>query len=268
MQSKKGRSGGLRLLDDLVSDGLTQFTSADAAARLGRSAAATGNLLKRLVRDGLLDRVRRGHYAIRQLGMLGTVAASESVLLAVAAGFAHVPHRVAYRTALDQLDLLAHPSRTIQIALLKPTRSETLSGRRLTVVQEPDTALRVGAQKQEGVCISDLERSLLDAAARPELVGGIAILAEAMGAAASKGVDVGRLMKYAGELSWGAALRRIGSIADTLHIAGLAGRLEPLTKPTSDIELEPGHHVSSYRDSKWWVRWEHPPSELQNVVHQ
>jgi predicted transcriptional regulator of viral defense system len=256
------------MLDGFVSEGLTQFTSADAAARLDRSPAATGNLLRRLVRDGLLDRVRRGHYAIRQLGMLGTVAAAENVLLAVAAGFAHMPHRVAYRTALDQLDLLAHPSRTIQVALTKPTRSATLSGRRLIVVQESDTALSVGAKRQDGVYISDLERSLLDAAARPELVGGVAVLAEAIGAAASKGVDVARLTSYARELSWGPALRRIGSIADTLRIIALADRLEPLTKPTSDIDLEPGHDTSSYRDSKWWVRWEHPPSELQNVVHQ
>ena len=264
----EGRPTGLRLLDELVSVGLTQFTSADVASRLGRSPAATGNLLSRLVRDGLLDRVRRGHYAIRQLGTLGTVAAAENVLLAVSAGFAHVPHRVAYRTALDQLDLLAHPSRTIQVALAKPTRSETLSGRRLAVVQESDAALGVGAKRQDGVCISDLERALLDAAARPDLVGGASVLAEAIAAASSKGVDAGRLMTYARALSWGPALRRIGSIADTLKIAGLAERLEPLAKPTSDIDLEPGHETSSYRDSKWWVRWDQPPSELQNVVHQ
>src|SRR6202050_388457 len=262
-----GQSAGLRLLDEFVSEGLAQFTSAEAAVRLGRSAAATGNLLARLVRDGLLDRVRRGHYAIRQLGTLGTTAAAENVLVSVAAGFHDVRHRVAYRTALDQLDLLAHPSRSIQVALAKPTRSETLSGRRLTVVQEPETALEVGARKQDGVFISDLERSLLDAAARPELVGGIAVLAEALGAS-SKDVDADRLTSYARALSWGPALRRIGSLADTLHIAGLAGRLEPLTKPSSDIDLEPGHEASSYRDAKWWVRWDHSPSELQNVVHQ
>jgi len=235
-----GQSAGLKLLDEFVSDGLTQFTSADAAVHLGRSAAATGNLLARLVRDGLLDRVRRGHYAIRQLGTLGTTAAAENVLLSVAAGFGDVRHRVGYRTALDQLDLLAHPSRSIQVALAKPTRSETLSGRRLTIVQEPEAALE----------------------------GGIAVLAEALGAASSKGVDAERLTSYARVLSWGPALRRIGSLADTLHIAGLAGRLEPLTKPSSDIDLEPGQEASSYRDAKWWVRWDHSPSELQNVLHQ
>lgn len=259
---------GLTLLDQFIREGLTQFSSTEASVRLGRSAAATGNLLARLVRDGLLDRVRRGHYAIRQIGSLGTTAAAENVLLSVAAGFGDVPHRVAYRTALDQLDLLAHPSRSIQVALTKPTRSEKLSGRKLTVVQESEQALAVGAKKQDGVFISDFERSLLDAAARPELVGGAAVLAEALDAAASRGIDPMRMMNYARELSWGPALRRIGSIADTLRIDGLAGRLEPLIKPTNDIDLEPGHHSSSYRDAKWWVRWDLSPSELENVVHQ
>jgi predicted transcriptional regulator of viral defense system len=266
MRSRK-RLAGLNLLDELVSEGLTQFTSAQAASRLDRSAAATGNLLGRLVRDGLLDRVRHGHYAIRQLGTLGTTVAAENVLLAVAAGFGDVRHRVAYRTALDQLDLLAHSSRSIQVALTKPTRSKTLSGRRLTVVQEPEENLGVGARKEDGVFISGLERALLDAAARPELVGGAAVLAEAIGAAAAKGVDAARLIEYARALSWGPAVRRIGSIADTLRIAGLAGRLQPLEDPTSDIDLEPGHE-SAYRDAKWWVRWDRLPSELENVVHQ
>ena len=255
-------------MDELVGEGLVQFTTSQAAARLGKSTAATGNLMQRLVRDGLVDRVRRGHYAIRQLGTLGTDAAAENVLLAVSAGFGYVPHRVAYRTALDQLDLLAHPSRTIQVALTRPTRSETLSGRPLVVVEEPELSLNVGARSQDGVYISDLERALLDAAARPELVGGDAILAEAIGAAASKGVDAARLTSYALALSWGAALRRIGSIADTLRIRGLSEQLAPLAKPTSDLDLEPGQAASTYRDSKWWVRWGHPPSELQNVVFQ
>ena len=130
----------------------------------------------------------------------------------------------------------------------------------------------VGATKRDGVFISDLERSLLDAAARPELVGGAAVLAEALAAAASKGIDPTRMTDYARALSWGPALRRIGSIADTLSIVGLAGRLEPLTKPTSDIDLEPGQGTSQgkslYRDAKWWVRWELVPSELENVVRQ
>ena len=263
----KERDAGLRLLDELVAEGTSQFTASEAATRLARSRTGTANLLHRLLREGLIDRVRRGHYAIRQLGTLGTAAAAEDVLLAVAAGFANTQHRVAYRSALDRLDLLSHPSRTIQVALTKPTRTETLSGRPLVSVVESDASLSIGSAKQNGTFMSDLERALLDAAARPELVGGTAVLAEAL-AAASKRVEPARLMEYARQLAWGPALRRIGSIVDALGLEGLAARLQPLSKPTSDIELEPGHKTSAWRDSKWWVRWDQSPDEIQNVVHQ
>ena len=63
---------------------------------------------------GLIDRVRRGHYAVRQLGVLGTPAAAEDVALSVGAALSGVPHRVGYRSALSEHDLVLHPARTIQ----------------------------------------------------------------------------------------------------------------------------------------------------------
>ena len=50
-----------------------------------RSKTATANLLKRMQTASLIDRVRRGHYAVRQLGVLGTPAAAEDVALSVGA---------------------------------------------------------------------------------------------------------------------------------------------------------------------------------------
>src|ERR1041384_2388077 len=108
---------GLQLLNKLAAEGQLQFTAQQAEARLARSPTSTSNLLRRLVRDGLIERVRRGCYAIRHPGMLGTAVAAEDVLLAVAAGFPDTAHRVAYRSALDHLELLVHPSRVIQVAL-------------------------------------------------------------------------------------------------------------------------------------------------------
>lgn len=261
------QDAGLQLLDALVAKGQAQFTAEEAATRLERSATSTSNLLHRLLREGLIDRVRRGRYAIRPLGMLGTTAAAEDVLLAVAAGFFQTPHRVAYRSALDHLGLLVHPSRSIQVALTKPTRSEKLSDRPLITVIEPEEALAVGAEQHGEAFVSNLERALLDAAARPELAGGIAILAEALSAASAR-VDPDRLTDYARRLQWGAALRRIGSIADALELQGLAGKLTPLVKPTGDIDLEPGSHGSAWRDAKWRVRWNQAPEQLSNVVHR
>lgn len=258
---------GLRLLDDLVAEGMLHFDFDDAIDRTGRSRTATANLLARLLRDGLIERVRRGKYAIRPLGVLGTSAASEDVLFAVSAGFSRTSHRVAYRSALEELDLLTHPSRSIQVAAVKSTRSVSLSGRPLRVVVEPEETISIGATKRGATYVSDVERALLDAAARPELIGGAAVLAEAIVAAAGQ-VNTARLLDYAERLNLGAGLRRIGSIADSLDVAGLARKLHPLAKPTSDIDLEPGAGESVWRDARWWVRWARTHAELANVARQ
>jgi predicted transcriptional regulator of viral defense system len=106
----------LQLLDDKLTKGQAGLTSREVRERLGLSPQAASNLLTRWRDAGLLDRVAPGHYAIRQLGLLGTRAVSEDIALAVGAFFADEPHRIAYRSALDYHGLLTRPARAIQVA--------------------------------------------------------------------------------------------------------------------------------------------------------
>ena len=259
---------GLTLANELAAQGRTGFTFAEAQACVNLSPTATANLLKRMVTDGLVDKVRRGHYVLRPLGVLGTPSVAEDVALAVRAAFGDTPHRLAYRTALYEHDLITHPLRSIQVATTKRTRSETLSGWPLRAVVEPEAELRVGSMRWNGTSMSDLERALLDAAHRPSLVGGVEVLVEAVAAASSR-VDVDTLTQYARQLKRSAALRRIGSIADALDIDGLAHQLKPLSIPTSDIDLEPGTDQKTvWRDARWRLRWSHTVDELQAIAEQ
>lgn len=262
------RNASLTFVDDLVADGMVFFTFHEAQRRLGRSRAATGNVLKRMVATGLIERVRHGHYVVRQLGVLGTPSVAEGIDLAVAAAFASIPHRMAYRTALDEHDLVTRPSRSIQVASTKRIRAKTLSGRPLHIVRESESMIRVGAIFSGESRVSDLERALLDAARRPTLVGGAAVLAEAV-AAGSASVDTTRLTRYALTLGWASALRRVGSIADALVLQGLAGRLSPVKAITADLDLEPGSSETyAWRDARWRIRWPQPIDEIEAVVLQ
>lgn len=72
---------------------------------------------------------------------------------------------------------------------------------------------------------SGVERSLLDGAARMDLIGGANVLAEALNAAQP---DPAVLQRLAGEIGAAPALRRIGSLVDQLPIPELVHRLEPL----------------------------------------
>lgn len=262
------RNTALRLVNDLVADGKVHFTFAEAQQRFGRSPPATGNLLQRMLVAGLIDRVRRGHYVVRQLGVLGTPSVAEEVALAVGAAFAGIPHRMAYRTALDEHDLIVHPARSVYVATPERIRAKTLSGRPLHIVREPESSISVGAVACGLSWVSGIERALLDAAMRPNLVGGAAVLAEAIAAAGNR-MDATALTHYAQDLAWAAALRRIGSIADTLEVEGLAGRLHPLRPLTADLDLEPGVNMPrAWRDARWRVRWPQSPAEIASVAKQ
>jgi predicted transcriptional regulator of viral defense system len=255
----------LKPLDDRLAVGKTTLTSGELREELGISPSAASNLLARWRRAGLVDRVARGRYAIRQIGLLGTRASSEDVALAVAALVGERAHRIAYHSALDFHGLLTRPVRTVQIASPHRFSSTEISGRPLEIVFERADTVGLGIEPTDyGAIVSNLERTLVDAAARPDLVGGYFPLAEAL---AGSNPDPTRLLDLAKQLDAGPALRRIGSLADRLELAGLAGELEPLTPPRWDLDLDPGLRESSsvFRDSMWRIRW---PVDPRGVAHE
>lgn len=257
---------GLALANELVAGGCSTFTFGEAEKRLGKSKTATANLLKRMEKDGLVDRVRRGHYVVRQLGVLGTPAAAESVALSVGAALNGVSHRIAYRSALYEHDLVVHPSRSIQVAVERRIRTRSLSGWPLQVVIESPEKIGVGRVPWEASHISDRHRAVLDAAWRPRLVGGIEVLADSFAAAAHE-LDAEVLMDYARRLGWSAALRRLGSLAGALALEPLQGFLQPISPITADLDLEPGTgEPTVWRDSRWRVRWQRSVDELLAVI--
>lgn len=259
---------GLSLANELAAEGVSAFTFEEAWKRLGTTKPAAANLLRRMERAGLIDRVRRGHYATRPLGLLGTPAVAEDIALCVGAAFKGVPHRIAYRTALYEHDLIVHPVRSIQIAVARPVRTTTLSGQPLKIAIEPPEKLDVGRIPRGTSWISDLHRAVLDAAHRPTLVGGLEVLAEAF-AAAVPDLRVEILVEYARQLGWSAALRRLGSLADALALRSLEGELTPPKPISADLDLEPGNHGRTvWRDKRWRVRWPCAVDEVSAVIGQ
>ncbi len=258
----------LKPLDDRLAVGMTTLTSRELREELGISPSAASNLLTRWRRAGLVDRVARGRYAIRQIGLLGTRASSEDVALAVAALVGGRAHRIAYHSALDFHGLLSRPVRTVQIASPHRFTGTVISGRPLEVVFEHADTVELDIEAAgHGAVVSNLERTLLDAAARPDLVGGYFPLAEAL---AGSSPDATRLFDLAEQLDAGPALRRIGSLADRLELPGLAGKLWPLVPPRWDLDLDPGLRESSgvFRDSVWRIRWPADPRAVAQEIAQ
>lgn len=244
-------------LDDLASEDRLVFTAQELRERLDLSPQAASNLVKRWRDTGLIDVVRRGVYALRPLGRMGTRLASEDVALAVAAAFRDKQHRIAYLSALDYHGLLDHPARTIQVASPHRLRASPISGRRLGLIYEPSNTVRLGSiRTPSGAYVSTPERALIDAAARPDLVGGAEVLIEVM---RSYQFDLQVVQELAEELNASASVRRLGSVARQLQISPLTN-LKPLSPPLGDIPLDPAYAADrEYRDPAWRVVWySHP----------
>ena len=61
----------------------------------------------------------------------------------------------------------------------------------------------------------------------------------------------------------------MGSLADTLVLEPLAGRLTPIKPITVGLDLEPGtDDLAVRRDSRWRVRWPRTGDELLAVIGQ
>ena len=200
--------------------------------------------------------------------MLGTPAAAEDVALSVGAALKGVPHRIAYRSALYEHDLVVHPARSIQVATDRRVRTTTLSGRPLRTVIEPPEALEVGRVPWGDILAF---RSL---SRRPRRGAASTACRRAGGAGGSLRRRYSRpardvLTEYARRLGWAAALRRLGSLADALALKPLAGRLKPIKPITADLDLEPGtDDPTVWRDSRWRVRWPRTGDELLAVIGQ
>ena len=252
---------GLELLNQLTREGRTAVSATEVQTTMGLSPQATSNLLTRLTRAGLLDRVVAGRYAIRQLGNLGTSAVWDDLGSAVAALFAPHAHRIGFLTALDHHGLLVRPVRPVQVASPFRPRENSLTGRPLRVVRESEATVLIGTQPLGPSRLATVERALLDTASRPALTGGAARLAEALAAVrATSG-----LRDLAERVGGGAAYRRIGSIAATLSLP-VADGLERLPWRTL-VELDRrARGEGGWVDTTWGVAWPYPPSELEAVV--
>lgn len=252
--------GALRLLNGFVRRGDTAFSAAEFRHGMGMSPQATSNLLTRLTKVGLVDRVAAGRYAIRQIGTLGTAAVWDDLGSAVAAVLVGHPHRVGFLTALDHHGLLVRPVREVQVASWYRPREKSLSGRRLRVVREDVATVLVGTEPLGPSRVATIERALLDVASRPAL-GGISCVAEALGAA-ERIVGLGDL---AMEIKADAGFRRIGSIATSLSLP-VGRELEPPRWRTL-VELDrKARSGKGWVDKAWGVAWAYPKSELLAVV--
>ena len=236
--------------------------SLPAAGRaMGAPGAAAALQLRRLVRQGWIERLRRGLYLVKPLNAApNQPAIPEDPWVLAREVFS--PCYIGGWSAAEHWELTEQIFRSTLIVTATPARKTEvcIGGHDFRVFRVPQVRLTVGVVKvwrgPERVDVSGLERTILDGLRNPELVGGGRHLAQIFRAYGEhKQRDFGRLLDVSRETASGAAWKRLGFLVERLwpsEAKVIATARRHLT--TGYVRLDPGnrHHGKL---SKRWRLW-------------
>lgn len=258
------------LLLRLSAEGKTIFSVAEAQAITGKSYAATTTLLSQLVKKRWLVRLVPGKYLIVPLeaGLEGIPMADRYVIAREVLDA--LPYYISHHSAMELHQMTTQPVNTVTVTVPRQRASRTIAGVEYRFVYANPRAFwgcePIWATAQEQVQVSDLEKTLLDCAARPHLCGGLGELAKGLWLR-KDGLDERRLVAYAQRLDHKAAAKRIGFL---LEAHGLArsetiAALGSLVNPGYDL-LDPNLPDAGAYRARWRLRINLDPEELRAIV--
>lgn len=246
-------------LTRFASEGRRIFTT-DQAREFWGDAAYTGNILGRLEKGGWLYRLERGVYMIVPLEAGPERVWSESAL--VIASYLVQPAAVAYWSALHYWQMTEQVPHTVfvQSTSRKHQRTKEVLGvtyRFVTVAPARFFGVVRRTFNGQPFYVTDREKTLVDAADRPELSGGAAQLAQALRAGWQE-LDWSRLDEYLARWPGGGPLKRLGYLVESLALP-LPDREKRLARwrekvTTGIIALEPGLDGEGRIVTRWGVR--------------
>lgn len=243
----------------LAGDGQTIFT-VEQAQHFWGDGAYTANVLGRLENKGWLRRLERGTYMIIPLEAGPARDWTESAL--VIAPHLIQPAAIAYWSALHYWNLTEQLPHTIfvQSTRRKYRPQKEVLGipfRFIIVTESKFFGVIKHTLNSQPVYITDREKTLLDAADRPDLSGGIGQLAQALHTAWAD-VNWQKLDEYLIRYGAGSVTKRLGYLVETLQLP-LPGREERLAhwrrSLTAGIALlEPGRGNTGHIVTRWRLR--------------
>jgi len=235
------------------------FTTARAAGFWG-SPSYTKAVLHELVKKEWIARLTRGTYLVIPLEAGPERLWSEQAAV-VAQHLVH-PSAVAYWSALHYWHLTEQIPRVtfVQTPKRLSRREVEVRGMRFRFVAVGERrffGLATHTANGHPVVVTDREKTLIDAADRPDLAGGVTQLAEALRQGIGE-VDWKRLDTYLARFGSGAVYKRLGYLVEALRIpipqaeARLARWRSHLSAGISP--LEPGAGEKGRTVTRWRIR--------------
>ena len=270
MVNKTLGSNSARLLKALAEENQTVFSVADAQAILGGSYDAALLTLRRLTRTGWLVHLTAGSYAIVPLSS-GDEAVPEANRYVIARELmGETPYTISHESAMDVHNMLTRPVTRVIVTTPRRLAGREILGVPYHFVYAPLSALwgsePVWVTPYEQVTVSDLERTILDGLARPDLCAGVSQVATGLWMRQDD-FDWDKMGQHAHKLGRGAVAQRLGYLLELFELGtpSLIGRLQEMVT-ASYARLDSLLPNEGPYLARWRLRLNLEPETLQAIV--
>jgi len=264
-----GSTGG-RLLTALAGDNRTVFSIADAQEVLGSSYDVTRQIVRRLTRSGWLVRLTAGRYAIVPLssGEEATPQVNRYVIVRELLG--ETRYYISHESAMDVHNMLTRPVTTVIVTTARRLAGREILGVPYRFVYAPPAALwgcePVWVTPYERAAVSDLEKTILDGLARPDLCAGVSQVATGLWLRQDE-FDWDKMAQYARKLGRRAVAKRLGYLLELYDLGtpSLIGSLQEMVT-ASYAQLDSLLPDGGPYLARWRLRINLEPETLQAII--
>jgi len=258
MYSKTLGPENARLLTTLVSQKHSIFAIDDACQILGKSYQATVVLLQRLKKSGWVVGLGAGKYAVVPLDAGNDAQPGVSPLVIARALIGDAPYYISYESACGIHQMFPSTNLSVFVTTTRriPTRHVLkVSYKFITAKPTSFWGCRlVKVTPEDQVNVSDLERTIVDGLARPELCGGLSKVIFGL-CNRKNDLDFGKMITYAKKMGNQAVAKRLGYLLEHYQL-GTPHEIGELQASigSSYILLDPQSQPAGKYTARWRLR--------------
>lgn len=258
------------LITSLYSEEREIFHIEDVCRLTGLSAKSARSLVGKLVKRGIVTRLKPGLYNIvpMQLGKEMEYVGDPYLIAASLVG--ETEYYISHASAMDIHGMLTQPQFVVFVTVSSPLRCVSIHGIDYRFVHsKPDYFFGITdhwAKKTQTVKVSDLEKTIIDGLKMPQYCGGISEVAKALWIRKSD-IDTNKLVDYADRLDIDVARKRLGFLLELFNLGTeplLNYLLERTTRPYP--LFDPSLPDEGSFSARWKMRLNVEPQEILSII--
>lgn len=264
-------------LMELYERDLDNFLFSNVAEITGLGENANRKLLQRMIRSGIIAKIKPGLYKIVpfELGRDTEYVGDPYILAREIIHKAYRnhptdPYYISHGSALEIHQMITQPQMNVYATVCRQVKTQNVFGTEIQFVTYPKKKI-FGIQKHwinksDFVFASDLERTILDCLKMPQYCGGLIEVAKGLWIK-RKELSLPKILDYESKLNVGAVGKRLGYLLDIFGIATneeltrLRTKLKKTYQLLDPTLLNEGKHIA-----KWRLRLNISEDELKAAV--